>query len=238
MKQVFLIAGLTAIFSCKQTSGKLEEENYKPIAIDTSCQNIWSDAFFELGTKNFNTLTLSVKNKLVSVLGSDVFTKEHIAIMQDSLRKSIFPWQKALSLGELQIDTTDLISMGERQFDYYANEEIKPGKHEWERMLTQTDLFTFQNLADFDISYTIYPCIKKLSKRIGKFKRWRKGSVLPEYAQATNGGFVDQVFVYSGDLNLAIHIRISDKTGILKVRNQFYEVKMTDSAKIYSTQEL
>ena len=239
MRPVIFLSFLFFLLSCRESDKSFDGtvKNYTPIKVDTNCLNPWSDAFFELKTKNFDTVASAIKTKLLAVLGPGTFDETQVLIMQDSLKKAVFTFDSAFILGDIQIDTTNLLGLKDH-LNYYTSNRLTPRDNPgWKYYLTQNDLFTFQKTPDFEIGYTFYPCIKKILGKEGKFKRQRKGKSLPEYSKGSDT-HVDQINIYNCLMNFSIHISIDDKRGFNNPKRQYYEVRISDTAKVFTTIDL
>jgi len=239
MKPLFPIVALFLLFACQNRTRNFDgsQKNYTSITRDTNCINPWSDAFFELKNKNFDTIALALKTKIQAVLGPEVFDEGQYSNMQDSIRKTIFSIGQAFQSGDIQVDTTNLSALKD-YLPYYLSNKLTPRKvDDWKCHFLRDDYFTYQQSAEVEIGYLFYPCIKKILRKEGTFKRLRKGSTLPDYATGSNG-HVDQIHIYDCLLTLTIHLNIDDKSGFFDPERQFYEVKLADTAKLFTIKEL
>ena len=236
MRPFIIISVLLILVSCQNGDKNFDgtTKNYSPIGLDTNCINPWSNAYFELKTKDFDTVILAIKTKLTSVLGDKIFDEKEIKIMSDSIRKAVFNLDSALTSNEIEIDTTNLLQL-KNDLNYYMSNILSSRKNlNWKYFFTQFDQFTFQQTSNFEIGYTITPCIKKILRQEGQFKRKRKGNSLPDYSKNSDA-HVDRVNVYDCILNISVLIQVDDKSGLVNSKRQYYEVKINDTAKVFTT---
>lgn len=236
MKPLIIVPLLLIITACHNHDKGAGEtlKNNSPITIDTNCINPWNKAYFELTTKNFDTVVLAVKSKLTSILGTAVFDDNQFSIMQDSIKKAVFNTESGYKTGEIQIDTTNLLTLKD-QLAYYLSDKITPRENAgWKNILTQQDQFTYQETSGTEIGYTILPCIKKIIRQEGKFKRIRKGSSLPEYSK-NSPSLTDEINIYDCILNISIHLDVYQSSTFNNPKKQYYEVLIKDTAKVFTT---
>lgn len=236
MRPFIIIPVLFFFISCQDRDKNFDgtAKNYTPITVDTNCINPWSKAYFELSSKNFDTVTTAIRAKLVSVLGEHIFNEIEFKIMSDSIKKAVFNMDSAFISGDILIDTTNLLRLKDN-LNYYMSAEMTPRVNpDWKNLFTQFKQFTYQKTSRFEIGYTITPCIKKIINLKGQFKRERKGKALPDYSKSTNAR-IDRINIYDCLLNISILIAVDDKSGLLNTKRQFYEVKIIDTAKVFTT---
>ena len=239
MRPLFIISLLLLLFlflfSCKDKDKNFDgtTKNYTPIKPDTSCINPCNMAYFELRSKNFDTVLLAIRTKLTSVLGDKIFDENAIQILGDSIKKAAFSLDSHLTPDDIQIDTTNLLHLND-DLKYYMSDELTPRRNlNWRYYFTQSDQFTFQHTSNFEIGYTITPCIKQILRQEGQFKRKRKGNSLPDYSKGSDA-HVDRVNIYDCLLNICILIEVDDKSEMVNSKRQFYEVKISDTAKVFT----
>lgn len=235
--RLFIITSIILVLvSCKERNKNIYEnaKNFYPISIDSSCINPSSDAYFELKTKNFDSVVLAVKTKLSSVLGTKTFDEIQSKIMADSIKKAVFNLDSAFIFGDIQIDITNLLSL-KNDLSHYMSNILTPRRiSNWENNFTQFEQFTFQKTSNFEIGYIITPCIKKILKQEGQFKRQRKGNSLPKFSKESNA-YIDRINIYDCIMNISIILSVDDKSGLTNTKRQFYEIKITDTAKVFTT---
>lgn len=236
---MIVISVLFMFISCQQGDKNFDgiAKNYTPVVADTNCLNAGSNAYFELKEKNFDTLILAIKTKLRSVLGEQIFGEEETNIMSDSIKQAVFDLEPAFASNEIQIDTTNLLLLKE-DFDYYMNNMLTPRENlNWRHYFTPSGQYVLQQNENVEIRYTLVPCIKRIIGQEGQFKRIRRRNAMPGYLKNSDA-HVDRVNIYDCMLNISVLIQVTDKSVSEDPRPQYYEVIITDTAKVFTTMDM